>query len=318
MTQPTTTRSQAATTRSRATPARPAKASAGRKKTERAASEPAATRRRAAAQARDSTTAGRAIWKGTIALGRTRLPVKLYSAVEDRSVHFHLLHAKDKVPIRQQMVNPKTGEAVPSERIRKGFELEDGVFVLLDRGELASIEPEASRDIEVARFVEAGVIAPQYYDRPYWLGPDGDRDGYFALVEALRESGREGVLRWTMRKKRYAGALRSDGEYLSLIALRPAEEVLAATDVEAPPGRPLSAAERRMAQQLVAALEGPFDPSEFRDEFRHRVLELIERKQRGGKVKKLRPRAAAATSEGSLERALAASLRATAKERKTA
>jgi DNA end-binding protein Ku len=262
--------------------------------------------------------AARAIWKGVITLRKTSVPVRLYSAVEDRDVHFRLLHAKDKAPVTQRMVNPKTEKTVPSERIRRGFEVDDGLFVMLEREELAKLEPEPSRSIEVTRFVLPSAISPQYYDRPYWLGPDGDTKAYFALAEALAASGKLGILRWTMRKKRYHGALKSDGEHLSLIALRPADEVVAATDIKAPPGRATQPAERRMAEQLVAALEGAFDPAEFRDEFRDRVLELIERKKRGGRVQRARRAGPAPTKESSLERALEQSLRAAQKERKTA
>jgi DNA end-binding protein Ku len=119
-----------------------------------------------------------------------------------------------------------------------------------------------------------------------------------------------------MRKKRYAGALRSDGEHLSMVALRYADQVVAASEIAAPPGRELQPAERRMAEQLVAALEGPFDPTEFRDEFRERVLELVEKKAKGGRVKLPRP-IELAPRERSLESALAKSLEAT-KQRKTA
>jgi DNA end-binding protein Ku len=261
--------------------------------------------------------AARAIWRGVITLRKARVPVRLYSAVADHDVHFRLLHAKDKAPVSQRMVNPKTEKTVPRQRIRKGFEVEGGLFVLLDTEELAELEPEPSRAIEVTRFVEPAAIPPQYYDRPYWLGPDGDVKAYFALVEALAASGLDGILRWTMRKKRYGGVLRSDGEHLSLVSLRPSDEVVAASEIKAPPGRATQAAERKMAEQLVAALEGPFDPTEFRDEFRERVLELVERKKRGGKIRRPR-RVEPAPREVSLERALAQSLRAAQKERKTA
>jgi DNA end-binding protein Ku len=261
--------------------------------------------------------AARAIWKGVITLRTTRVPVRLYSAVTDRDVHFRLLHEKDKQPVTQRMVNPKTEEIVPSERVRRGLEIEDGVFVMLDKAELAEVEPEPARDIEVTRFVEPSAIPPQFYERPYWLGPDGDSGAYFALAAALHSTGKHGIVRWTMRKKRYQGALESDGEHLMLIAMRSREEVVASTDLRASPGHELRAAERKMAEQLVAALEAPFDPTEFQDEFRERVLELVKRKARGQRPKRA-PKAEPRPKVVSLERALEQSLRATAAERKTA
>ena len=260
--------------------------------------------------------AARAMWKGVLVVRKERVPVRFYSAVEDRDVHFRLLHDKDKVPVSQQMVNPKTQKPVESVRIRKGFEIENGIFVLLDDEELEKIEPQASRDIEVTRFVPLRAVAPQFYERPYWLAPDGDANAYLALAQALGAKEKVGVARWTMRRKRYVGALRSDGERLEIVAMHFADEVVVPAELAAPGGPELRPAERRMAEQLVGALEGPFDPSEFHDEFRERVQELVERKAKGGRVK-LPRRVERKPKEVSLERALEHSLRE-ARERKTA
>jgi DNA end-binding protein Ku len=120
-----------------------------------------------------------------------------------------------------------------------------------------------------------------------------------------------------MRKKRYLGALHSDGEHLMIVTLRFGDEVILPAALDAPPGTELRPAERRMAEQLIAALEGPFDPTEFHDEFRERVLELVNRKARGGKVKRARRRPPK-HREVSLERALERSLRDATRQRKTA
>src|SRR4051812_16635330 len=123
----------------------------------------------------------RAIWAGHLKLGSTSLAVKLYSAVEDKSVHFHILDAKTKSRVKQHMVNPDSGEEVPSKDIRKGYEVERGTFVLLDEDELSKLEPKGGRDIEIPRFVAAGRISHLWYERPYYLAPDGDSDDYFAF-----------------------------------------------------------------------------------------------------------------------------------------
>jgi DNA end-binding protein Ku len=253
----------------------------------------------------------RAIWKGVIRVDDLALPVKLYSALEDRQVRFHLLHATDGERVKQRMVHSATGKEVPAEEVRKGFEAEPGVFVLLAEEELAGLEPESSRDIEITRFVAPEVLAHPWYRRPYYLGPDGDREGYFALAEALRRTGKEGVARWVMRKKRYLGALRPVGTHLLLVSLRHADEVISADQLEPPAGRALDPRERKMAEQLVAALEGSFEPGEFHDEYRARVLELIEAKAKGRKVPAKRaPRRPKAAP---LAQALEASLRAVRK-----
>ncbi len=254
----------------------------------------------------------RAIWKGVIQFENVELPVKLYSAVQDRTVHFRLLHKKDRQPVKQMMVNPGTGEEVPKERIHKGAEVEPGVFVLLNDEELSAVEPEASRTITIERFVPPEAISHQWFDRPYYLGPDGDDEqSYWNFVEALERQGKEGVARWVMRNKKYAGALRIEQGYLMLIALRFSEEVVLAEDLESPPGRELEKNELTMARQLIGAMVDQFEPEEFGDEFRDKVLKMVQEKAQGKKLKLVKPKKKA--GQESLERALEASLAAVRK-----
>jgi DNA end-binding protein Ku len=257
--------------------------------------------------------AARAMWKGVIRFEDIEVPVKLYSAVENRSVGFRLLHEKDLVPVKQQMVHPDTGKVVDASDVKRAFQLEDGDLVMLDDEELADLEPDASRDIEITRFLETDVITHQWYDRPYFLGPDDDEDAYFALAEALRRKGREGIARWVMRKKDYVGALRVQGDYLILMTLRRAGEVVPAGALKPPSGRALDRREVNMATQLVAALEDELDLTAFRDEYRDRVLELVEAKAEGKVIEF--PEAKQKQQEESLEKMLAASLKATKKRR---
>jgi DNA end-binding protein Ku len=258
----------------------------------------------------------RAIWKGVITFGDVEVPVKLYSAVQDRGIHFRLLHEDDLVPVSQEMVNPESGEVVPREQIRRGFEVARGEYVLLDDEELAALEPEASRTIEITRFVDPAAVDHQWYDRPYYVGPDDNDAEYFALARALEDSGMEGIARWVMRKKEYRGALRVRAGRLAMVTLRSPDEVVPAASLGAPGGRKPDARELRMARQLVAALEGPFDPEDFRDEYRDRVLELVEAKAEGRSL----PRRKAEKKEtgGSLEAALSASLKRAKKGKKVA
>ena len=228
--------------------------------------------------------AARAIWKGVIRFGRVEVPVKLYSAVQDRKVRFRLLDARDLTPVEQRMVDPGTGKEVPAKSVQKGFATGDGRFVVLDEEELEALEPEPSRDIRVTRFVDPTAISQQWYERPYYLGPDGDGAAYFALAAALAKEGKEGVARWVMRNKEYVGALVPEGDYLSLVTLRHAGEVVEASELPAPGGRAPEPQEIRMAEQLVDALSGDFDPKAFEDEYRERVLELVEAKAKGKAV----------------------------------
>lgn len=228
----------------------------------------------------------RAIWKGSLKIGAEKVPVKLYSAVEDRTVHFHILEEKTLRRVKQQMVNPDTGKPVEREQIQRGLEVEPGTFVILHPEELQKLEPEASRDIEVTRFVPAGKINAQWYDRPYYLGPDGADEAYFALAEALQRTNQEGIAHWVMRKKHYAGALQVSGEgYLALVALRHQEEVLSPRELPKTSERSLDAREVQMAEQLVSVLAGEFDPAEFADEYRERVMKFIDSKAAGRKMR---------------------------------
>jgi DNA end-binding protein Ku len=260
----------------------------------------------------------RATWKGIVRIGKVAVPVKLYSAVRDRTVHFRLLHAKDETPVREHMVHPETGDEVPREEIRKGYEVEPGVFVLIDDDELDAVAPRESRDIEITRFVKDASIDHRWYERPYWLGPDGGsaERSYAALAAALEKTGREGVAHWTMRARGYVGALRVAEGRLCLIALRNRDEVIPVDAIPAPRARAFGAKELRLAEQLVDALAADFDPERWHDEYRARVEKLIEAKRRGRRVKTPRERRPRAPKD--LEAALQASLRATARERKSA
>jgi DNA end-binding protein Ku len=260
--------------------------------------------------------AARAIWKGRIRFGAVDVPVKLYSAVQDRSIRFRMLDAKRGEPIRQQMVDPGTGRVVEHEEIRRAFPLAEDELVVLADEELAALEPPESRDVEVTRFVPPEAITHAWYDRPYYLGPDGDAEGYFALHAALKKKGAEGVARWVMRKKSYVGALRVEGDYLMLITLRRAGEVIPAGELEPPAGRALEAREVAMARQLLSAMEDELDLAAYRDEYRDRVLELVEAKA-AGKVVKF-PKAPARPKDASLADVLEKSLAAAGKARKRA
>lgn len=260
--------------------------------------------------AKEGRLAARAIWKGVIVIGKAKLPVKLYSAVHEHTVHFRLLHKTDHAPVQQRMVEPDSGEAVEAKEIQKAWPVGRHQLVMLEDSELESIEPKPSRDIKVTRFVSTGAIDHRWYERPYLLGPDGsDKGDYFAIAEALRSKEKEGVARWVMRKKEYVGSLREESGYLVLIALRHAEEVIDVDSLPKPQGRPLQKREIAMAEKLIDTLSGTFDPEQFRDEYHDRVMDLINAKAHGRKpkIQKFHPRK---TREDALEKTLEASLAA--------
>jgi DNA end-binding protein Ku len=260
--------------------------------------------------------AARAIWKGKLKLGSTRVPVKVFSAVIDRTVRFHILEEKTMSRVKQHMVNPNTGKEVSSQRIRKGYEIEPGTFVILTDDEIEGLEPPASRDIEISHFISPDQINSQLYDRPYYLGPDGDETAYFALAEALTNRNREGIAQWVMRNRPYFGALRAEEGNLMLITLRNPDEVVLAEDLPAPSRGDIDRRELSIAKQLVAMLDSEFSPSAFRDEYRNRVEEFIERKAKGKAPRLPTIRSKRATT--SLSSALLRSIETLQKEKKAA
>jgi DNA end-binding protein Ku len=225
--------------------------------------------------------AARAMWKGQLKIGTTKIPVKLYSAVQDRTVRFNILDDRHKMRVKQHMIDPDSGDEVPAEEIQKGYEIEPGRFVILTASDLEALQPPPSRDIEIEEFEDPDQISQQWFDRPYYLGPDdGDKD-YFALAEALKSQEKEGVAHWVMRNKYYSGVLRSIDDYLYLVTLRDAKEVISATDLAKPAGAAPTQKELAMATQLVEMLRGDFNASDYKDEYRERVEKFIEQKAKG-------------------------------------
>jgi DNA end-binding protein Ku len=250
----------------------------------------------------------RAIWQGTLKIQKHEIAVKLYSAVLDRQIHFHLLHKRDRTRVEQRMVDAKTHRAVPLDEARKAFEAEPGLYVVVSDDEIERSVPEPSREVRISRFLPATVIDPQLFDRPYYLGPAQDSAAdYFALAEALGSRKHAGVATWVMRKHSYVGALIPHQGFLMLITLRHADEVIPVSELEAPQGGPFVPKEKALAEKLIEALSGEFEPAAYHDEYQHRIHELIEAKRAGKKVKP--KRAPRRRREGSLADSLQASLR---------
>ena len=229
--------------------------------------------------------AARAIWKGIIRFEDVAVPVKLYSAIEDRNIRFRLLHRKDRQPISQQLVNPDTDSVVPYGETQRVYRTDEGAEVLITGAELDDVKPAPSRDIEISHFLPREAIDHRWYDRPYYLGPDGDHDAYGSLARALADSDQEGLAHWVMRNKEYFGALRLYQGYPMLMSLRFREQVISVSELQAPKGKPLDKRELDMARQLIGMLEAEFEPQDYQDEYRDRVMKMIERKRKGGRVK---------------------------------
>lgn len=250
----------------------------------------------------------RVIWKGYIHFGGFDVPVKLHTAVREQGIQFHLLHASDHIRLRQQMVCAYEKVPVPAQEQVRGFELEEGKYIIVDDEELERIEPEGNRMIEIHEFVKAGQIDPLYLERVYYLGPDAGPEGYEALAGALSETGMEGICTWTMRKRSYFGSLGVRGRIMRLTTLRYADEVIPARSLDLPAIR-LSDRELKAGADLVNQLAGTFQPEKFENGHQKKLQELIDRKASGEKISILRPKRRKPTAPDRLLETLEASLR---------
>jgi DNA end-binding protein Ku len=251
---------------------------------------------------------GRALWKGNIRFGEVEVPVKLHTAVKEERIQFHLLHRRDHVKLKQQMVCAYEKVAVPPEEQTRGFELEEGKFILIDPEELEQTEPEESRTIELHEFVKTGQIDPLFLERVYYLEPDIHTKKYKGLAAALKEMDVEGICTWTMRKRSYVGALQVNGNILRLSTLRYADEVIPAKFLELE-HVPLSEKELKIGSDLINQMAAPFQPEKFVNEHQKKLQHLIDKKTRGERIAILHPKLLRSTSSDKLLEALEASLK---------
>jgi len=230
----------------------------------------------------------RSIWTGAISFGLVTVPVKLYSAVQRKTVRFHQLNAKTGVRIQQRRVDPTTGDEVAYEDLVKGYELTPDRYVVVEPGELEALDPKKTKTIDIEDFVDLEEIDPIYYDHPYYLAPgQGGAKPYRLLVEAMRDAGKVAVARVVIRSKQQLVAIRPLGEVLAMATMVFADEVVDASRLdEVPAADDIETTQREvdMARQLIDSLAGPFEPDKYRDTYRDEVLELIERKAQGEEI----------------------------------
>ena len=228
----------------------------------------------------------RAIWSGAISFGLVNIPVKLYSAVSRKTVRFHQIDAESGQRIRQQRVNPETGEEVSYDQIVKGYEISPDQYVTITPEELEALEPQKTRTIDIEQFVDLEQIDPIHYDHPYYLAPDkGAGKAYKLLLDAMEQADKVGIARVVIRSKENLVALRSYNGALTMETMLFPDEVVdpsSIDDIGAADGDvKTTKRELDMAKQLIESLSADFDPSGYHDEYRERVLEMIERKAAG-------------------------------------
>jgi DNA end-binding protein Ku len=230
----------------------------------------------------------RAIWSGSISFGLLNVPVKLYSAVARRGISLREIRESDSARIKHRRVAEGTDEEVPYDKIIKAFEISKDRYVPITKDEMASLDPEKSRAIEVQDFVEIAEIDPIYFDSPYYLGPaEGAEKAYSLLAQAMEESGKVAIARFVFRSKERLAAIRPGDGVLTLTTMRFADEVVPPSDLDdvLPSGKAkVAKREVQMAEQLIDSLTRSFDPTAYRDEYREELLAMIERKAAGEEV----------------------------------
>jgi DNA end-binding protein Ku len=255
----------------------------------------------------------RSIWSGAISFGLVNVPIKLYSAVSRKTVRFNQLNEKTGNRIQQKRVDPDSGEEVPYEQIVKGFELAKDRYVIITPDELDALDPERTRTIQIEDFVDQSEIDPIYYDHPYYLVPDkGAGKAYGLLLNAMEASDKVAIARVVLRSKEQLVAIRPAGDLLMMETMIFHDEVVPHDEIDdLPEASDLKVSDRevQMAQQLIDSLSGDFDPSKYRDEYRDKVLELIERKAQGEEIA-VQPEAPQPAKVPDLMAALEASLAA--------
>jgi DNA end-binding protein Ku len=229
----------------------------------------------------------RAIWSGSISFGLVNVPVKLFTAVQPKDVRFNQLEAGTNARIKQKRVSAQTGEEVSYDNIVKGYEIAPDRYVVITPEELEALDPKATHSIDIEDFVDLDQIDPIFFERPYYLVPEsGGTKAYALLRDAMRDSGKVGIARLVLRTKQYLAAIRPLGDALVLETLLYGDEVVDQDALELPAEGEVEVSDRelKIARQLIESLTDDFDPEKYRDEYRERVLELIERKAEGQEV----------------------------------
>src|SRR5918997_7181316 len=223
----------------------------------------------------------RPIWKGAISFGMVTIPVKLYSAIEQRDVRFRLLHKDDNAPIEEKRFCTADGKEVAWEDLVRGYEISKGEFVILDPEEIEAAKPESSTTIDIGDFVEATDIDPVYFEKSYFLEPTEVGAKPFSLLRrALEETDRVALARVTIRTRERLATVRAYEDTLILETMFWPDEIRSTGALDLPEGSEATvrAKELEMARSLVENLADKFRPESYSDAYRTALEELIERK----------------------------------------
>jgi DNA end-binding protein Ku len=227
----------------------------------------------------------RVLWKGVISFGLVNIPIRMFTAVRERNLRFHMLTEDGSCRLRQKLYCPETGKEYNFNETARGYEVAPDQYVILEEDEIKKLLPESGRNIEIEDFVGLEEIDPIRYNRPYYLAPvEGGGKPYRLLIEAMEKTGKVGIARFVLHSKQHLAAVRVMQGGLALSTMYWPDEVLALKDVMALPDDKVDKKQVELAQSLVASMTKPFDPDSYRDTYRERLAELIERKAEGKRI----------------------------------
>jgi DNA end-binding protein Ku len=234
----------------------------------------------------------RAIWKGHISFGLVNVPVTLYPAERRSDLSFHMIDSRNFSRVRYERVNAETGEEVPWDQVVKGYEFDDGSYVVLEKEELEQIAPEATQTIDVEAFVDLDDIDLVYFDKPYYLEPGkkGEK-GHVLLREVLHDSGKAAIAKVVIRTRQYIAAMVPRGKALVLMLLRYPQELVPQDELALPAGNgakvKVGKQELNMAKTLVESMSTDWDPEQYHDEYREALMAWIEKKAKADGVERI-------------------------------
>jgi len=225
----------------------------------------------------------RPIWTGTLSFGLLNIPIKLMSGEKRTDLHFRMLDSRDNAPVKYERVNGETGEEVPWKDVVKAFEYRKGNYVILEDEDFRAAAPESHEAVEIAAFVDADAIGPEYYEKPYVLVPGKKADkGYVLLRETLAETKKIGIAHVVVRTREYLSAVIAKGDALMLMLMRYPQELVDIGDYEIPSGSAAShrvtRPEMQMARQLIESMATAWKPSDYKDEFRAKLHKAVEKR----------------------------------------
>ena len=222
----------------------------------------------------------RPIWNGTLSFGLLNIPVAVMSGERTHDLHFRMLDARNRKPIRYERVNAETGREVPWKDIVKAFEYSKGSYVVLEPEDIKGAAPESHEMIDLDTFVEADAIGPEYFEKPYYLVPGKRAEkGYVLLRQTLEKTGRIGIGRVVIRTREYLCAVMPRRNALLMNLLRYPSEVIPLSEYDFPATTSrVSKSELAMAEKLVETLSGEWKPSNYKDEFRERLKKVVAKR----------------------------------------